>query len=274
MVTNRRTKHFRLPTTAAAKRATQQSTESDSEKLSPSTIGTVMAVAGTLVVGVLASLGVAGNLLARMVRNDPVRSAQAMALVIVLVSALLITFLLGRKLPPWAPAIPVLGLTAALVLTAWLGARSQGTREIPSVSLSVTKSESGALTLTAKASSTSLHSDDKMLLRIVGLTKDFSADEELVAVVDSECRRGSLIRLDPRKSHLMAWTETAPNASGEAAVEQQIPLPSTLRYACAYAILGQRSRRLIPDDPAFRSNYALVDLAFVASSTVPLPPTH
>jgi hypothetical protein len=227
-----------------------------------------------LVIGVLASLGVAGNLLARMVRNDPDSSANLLGLVIILVSALLISFLVGKHLPSWVPAVPVLGLALALVLTAQLGARSQGTREIPSVSLSVTKSGQGALTLTAKASSTSLHSDDRMLLRIVGLTKRFSTDEELVNAVDSECRWGSLIRLDPRISNVMAWTETAPNASGEAAVEQEIPVPSDLQNVCAFAVLGQQNTRLTEDDLSFLSNYALIDLAFVAPTTVPLEDTR
>jgi hypothetical protein len=219
-----------------------------------------MAAAGALVVGVLAALGISGNLLVRMVRHFQWHTFWALVAVIVILSLLLITTL--RKDPP--AAILVAGLAVTLAFTAWLGAESQSNRENPSVSLSVTRSSTSGLSVTAKATGSGLRSDDKMLLRVLGIEESFETDQDLEKNVNEECRWGSLERKHPEVAqHVMAWIETGPNTSGDASTENTIPVPSDVRYVCAFAILSPHGDPL--GEP---NNWALIDLAYVTSSTV------
>lgn len=226
-----------------------------------------MAAAGTLVVGVLAALGISGNLLTRMVRHYPVLAAIALAVVIALVSLLLVLTVREKRVPVYTIA----GLAAVLIFAAALGAKSQTDRENPSVSFSVTKSEKGALSVTAKATGSVLRSDDKMLLRLLGLTGSFKSNSELKLKASNECRWGSLQRHDPKvPQQVLAWIETGPNASGDASAETTIPVPSDLRYICAFAILSSHGSAVKKPGP---SNWALIDLAYVTSATVPTSTT-
>jgi hypothetical protein len=237
------------------------------DRLSPSTIGTVMAAAGTLVVGVLAALGISGNLLTRMVRHYPVLAAGMLTAVIILISLLLVLTVSQKRIQ----VMPIALLAAALVFAAVLGAKSQTDRENPSVSLSITKSEKGAISVTAKATGAALRSDDKMLLRMLGLTGSFKSNTELKQKASDECRWGNLLRHDPKvPQQVLAWIETGPNASGEASAETTIPVPSDLRYVCAFAILSPHGSAVKEPGP---SNWALIDLAYVTSSTVPTSTT-
>ncbi len=255
---------------------TPKPNNSSADGLSPSTIGTVMAAAGTLVVGVLAALGVSGNLLARMVRRFPLITFLILTAVIAFVSLLLVSTLLQERLPVARvlSVVSVVGLAIALGFAAGFGARSQTYRENPSVSLSVTKSEK-SISVTAKATGSALRSDDRMLLRVLGLEGSFKSDAELAQKAYDECRWGSLLRHNPDvPQHVMAWIETGPNTSGDASAENTIPVPSNLRYVCAFAILSPRGGDPVKN-PGPR-NWALIDLAYVTSSTVPtsstLPP--
>ena len=235
-----------------------------SDQISPTTIGTVMAVAGSLVVGVLAALGVAGNLLARMARNHVLLSFGIMAAVIAFVSLLLLTTVLHGRLR----IVPVVGLAITLILAAALGASSQSTRENPYISLSLAKSDKGILTLTAKAAGSGLRSDEEMLLRVLGL-KGSSETRIAHSKIDEQCRYASLTPLDSHiPQQVMAWIETGPNVSGDASTETAIPVPSNLRYVCAFAILSSRGDPEDPNRPPTQSSWALIDLKYVTATTV------
>jgi hypothetical protein len=214
-----------------------------------------------------AALGIAGNLLARMSRNYSLLSFLALAAVIAVVSLLLLSTLRQESVP----TIPILGLLLALLATAGLGAWSQTGRENPSLSLNIAKPEHGALTVTAKAGGSGLRSNEKMLLRLLGLTGSFATDDELKEKASDECRWGSLIKHDPAiPQHVLAWVETGPNVSGDANAETTIPVPDGLRYVCAFAILSPRGAATKAPGP---SNWALIDVAYATSSTVPTSST-
>src|SRR5215218_6931956 len=90
------------------------------------------ALGAAAVVAVLAAVGIAGDLLPRLVRNEPVLTALTVSV------ALLAVFVLslGRTS---TLIIGTAALAAALVGVVILGVRSQSDREIPQVSLSVTR---------------------------------------------------------------------------------------------------------------------------------------
>ena len=236
-------------------------------------LGTVLGIATTTVVAVFAALGVSGNLLSRMVRNEPdtFRWILFYAIVAVVFAAAITAI---RSWPNELIVVPVIGLGAVLVIAAFEGADSQRVRENPSISLSLSKSQPGSLTVTAKATGSSLRSNDRMLLRIVAITRRLAVDElpgstptdkrtQLRTVTNEECKRGELHPLNVKDARLLSWTETGSDTSGEATTEQTMPVPSTAQYVCAWAILSAR-----PTEPRENApeNFALIDLADMRSS--------
>jgi hypothetical protein len=235
-------------------------------------LGAVLGIATTTVVAVFAALGVSGNLLARMVRNDPdsIRWILFFAIIAVLVAAVVTAF---RSLPTEWIVLPVIGLGVVLIIAANAATDSQRKRENPAISLSLTRSQS-RLTLTAKATASSLRSNDRMLLRVAAILRPLGVKElpgstttdrttELRKVTNEECKRAELHPLHPKDARLLSWTETGANVSGEASTEQTMPVPSKAQYVCAWAILSA-----LPTDPRENApeDFALIDLAGMRSS--------
>jgi hypothetical protein len=233
-------------------------------------LGATLGIAATLIVAVFAALGVSGNLLARMVRNDPQASKNILWLAIAMVVFAGVITALSTRANSWLAA-PVFGLGVALVLAANAAAVSQEKRENPSISLSLsrTQSGSGGLTLTAKATGSSLKSNDRLLLRVAAVIRRLAVKEmagpkanerttELRDVTNRECKRSELHPVNVKDARLLSWTETGSNVSGEATTEQTMPIPSQAQYVCAWAILSPR-----PADPLGNApeDFALVDLA-------------
>src|SRR6266545_5672653 len=86
-------------------------------------LGAVLGIATTTVAAVFAALGVSGNLLARMVRNDPdsIRWILFFAIIAVLVAAIVT----ATPIPNWWIVVPVIGLGIVLIFAAFEGADSQ-----------------------------------------------------------------------------------------------------------------------------------------------------
>lgn len=224
-----------------------------------SSVGAVIGIAATLFLGVLGALGVAGNLLARSVRNEPKWSA--VALTIAIVGAILLAWaVLPKKslLSGVALAILALGLMSA----AWFGAKSQGTRENPRLTLNAVKMASGDVSVTAKASGSSLKSNDRMLLRIL-VIKTRLSDKDIRRRVEADCYRGQLDRAHRTTTRLVSWTETGPDPSGDASTEQKLTVRNGkgVEYVCAWVALSQRGTL---EDVRFAD--ALVDLGRLRSS--------
>lgn len=235
----------------------------DSERRGFSGLGTILGIAATLIVAVFAALGVSGNLLARMVRDDPEASRNILVLGIAMVVVAAVITAIPKVHNNWV-AVPVIGLAVVLSMAAHAAAVSQNKRENPSISLTVAPTQSGGLSLTAKATGSSLKSNDRLLLRVTAITRRLgvtpygAGTTELRTVTDQECKRGELHPLDIRTARLLSWTETGSNVSGEAATEQTMPVPSTAQYVCAWAILSPLPTEAREDAP---EDVALVDLA-------------
>jgi hypothetical protein len=235
----------------------------DADKRGFSGLGTILGIAASLIVTVFAALGVSGNLLARMVRDDPVASRNILVLGIVMVVVAAVITAIPRVRNDWV-VVPVIGLAVVLSLAAHAAAVSQNKRENPSISLTVSPTPSGGLSLTAKATGSSLKSNDRLLLRVTAITRRLAvtpsstAATELRTVTDQECKRGELHPYNPRNARLLSWTETGSNVTGEAATEQTMPVPPTAQYVCAWTILSALPTEAREDAP---EDLALVDLA-------------
>jgi len=235
----------------------------DAERRGFSGLGTILGIAGTLIVTVFAALGVSGNLLARMVRDDPQASRNILVLGIGMVVVAAVITAIPKVANGWV-VVPVIGLAVVLSLAAHAAAVSQGKRENPSISLTLAPTQSGGLSLTAKATGSSLKSNDRLLLRVTAITRRLEVEPsasgatELRTVTDEECKRAELHPLDTRNARLLSWTETGSNVSGEAATEQTMPVPPTAQYVCAWTILSARPTEAPEDAP---EDLALVDLA-------------
>ena len=235
----------------------------DGEKRGFSGLGTILGIAASLIVTVFAALGVSGNLLARMVRDDPEASRNILVLGIGMVVIAAVITAIPQVRNGWV-VVPVIGLAVVLSLAAHAAAVSQNKRENPSISLTVAPNPSGGLSLTAKATGSSLKSNDRLLLRVTAITRrlavtaDSTGASELRTVTDQECKRGELHPYNPRNARLLSWTETGSNVTGEAATEQTMPVPPTAQYVCAWTILSALPTEAREDAP---EDLALVDLA-------------
>jgi hypothetical protein len=232
-----------------------------------SSLSTILGIAATLIVAVFAALGVSGNLLARMVRDDPYASRDILlwGIGMVAIAALIAAI---PKLPNWLIVVPVAGLGIVLGFAAHAAAVSQDRRENPTIALSLSHAQSGGLTLTVKATGSSLKSNDRLLLRVTALTQRPALEElpgstandktsELEIVSNQECKRPELHPLNANSARLLSWTETGANLSGDAAVEQTLSIPPKAQYVCAWAILSARPPQPREDAP---EDFALIDL--------------
>jgi hypothetical protein len=240
-------------------------------------LGAVLGIATTLVVAVFAALGVSGNLLARMVRNHPTASSHILVWAIAAV-VLIAAITAIPQLPNWLVILPVAMLGVVLCRAAFTAADSQRERENPSISLTLSQTESKGLMLTAKATASSLGSQERMLLRVAVITRPLSVKlreipntnpvavtTELRDVTNQECKRPQLNPYRFTRARVLSWTETGANASGEATAEQAMPLPDNARYVCAWVIMSERPedvhrRQEAPDEFNVPENIALVDL--------------
>ena len=233
----------------------------------PGGMGTILAIAATLIAGIFAALGVSGSLLARMVRNDAYSARNVLLLAIVGVVTLAVVAAFRAKI--WLFILPLLLLGVSLWLAASVAAESQRQRENPSISLTVSHPSSGPMTLTAKATGSSLRSSERMLLRVAYILRSLSITEiqdssdpgyvttELRERTNQECKRAALHPFDAKTARLLSWTETGPNASGEATIEQTLPLPPHATYVCAWVSLSERIDR---SGPIIADDIAIVDV--------------
>lgn len=219
-----------------------------------------------------AALGVSGDLLPRMVRNHP--GTSLLVLIVAILAIIGAAAITSRSANPSRYLIyPVVMLGLALIGAAAVAAHSQTIREVPSVTLSLARTEDGGLMVTSKASASSLRSDERMLTRVVALFRPLATVErprkdarhsgkttsELQDVAYQQCKLPRLYLADPSTARLLSWTETGPSATGASVSENSMPVPPAARYICAYVILSD------DPDPSGQpkqpiANFALVDL--------------
>jgi hypothetical protein len=198
------------------------------------------ALGAVAVVAVFAAVGIAGDLLPRLVRNHPY---WAMLLVSAAVASLFVMLIgRGRLL-----LIGTLLLAGALVGVVVLGVVSQSEREIPHVSLAVTQTAgppaSTSLAITGSASSQ--RSTETMLVQVVGFPT--AIDPEVLSGVCRGSRRTDDARDD--RFQVLLWNESGPDQSGKSSVETTLDLPADgFAVVCVGVFLRDRDRNNGEDD--------------------------
>lgn len=204
-----------------------------------------LAASAALIVAVLGAVGVSGDALTRAVRNNPLPLGVVIVLVLVVVGAT--TAYLNRANRVVAFAFGI--LTALLVATVALGADALGEREQPSVSLSG-KTDGDLVTVTVKASGSSLKSKETMLVQIHALER-FPEDSE-----ESDTCTGS--RFEDRRDDarvwpgpLLLWEQGGPDPGGSVAIDSTVEVPAgEYEGVCAFVALSVDG-----NDPRFVRSY-------------------
>ncbi|RBY91722.1 hypothetical protein DQ244_10565 [Blastococcus sp. TBT05-19] len=195
------------------------------------------ALGAAAIVAVLAAVGVAGDLLPRLVRNHPVITAVIVGVAVVSVFVLLVPL---RR----APLVGTVLLGVALLAVVGFGAWSQTAREIPQVSLGVT-TEGDVATVAVVAGATSQRSTETMLVQVLG----FPADVDPV-VLSAVCRGSHRMddALDDRFSVLL-WNESGPDQTGKVAVDTTLGVTAdAYAVVCVGVFLRERDRNSPTDD--------------------------
>lgn len=228
----------------------------------PPGVWVAIAAAVAIVATIFTTLGVEGDTLRRMVRNEPDATAEAISWVIVGAAIFLLPVLV-KMLPltgRWdvivvvalyfASALAVVyGLTRVLTVAA----DSLNSRDMPGLSLQVTKSSPNAATIESEATAAAVRSSDKMLLRIYGVGADYTGD------LRGTCQDGRTPTMDtpPAGSRLLQWGEAGPDKSGAVKITSSLVVDtSNLRHICAYAALIHDRNSNEP----FQLSWSIVDL--------------
>ena len=183
-----------------------------------------------VIIGLLAAVGVSGDLLERMVRNQPWSYLPVAGAVL---AALLLLVPVHREIVRTV-AIPLFAVS--LLAAGFLGVRSLAEREQPQLSIALKHGAKGLpFVLDVKASATSLRSGESMLLRVIALKKGVKPD---LASIEAVCNTPQFA--DSRKVSILSWTETGPNLKGEAKAELSMDAPTGSSFYCAYAALRNR----------------------------------
>jgi hypothetical protein len=195
-----------------------------------------------------------------MVRNNPDELRWA---VLVLLFAGLITAVgafwkaLGARS---VTVVVVVLVTGVLGWVVWVGADSHSERENPSIQIGLERIADG-IVVRAKATGTSLRSNERMLLQVLQLSNPPSRFEREEKICNGDWRE---LHAYPRVGvRLLSWQVTGPDSKGTATTEVTVPLknPRAGSHFCAYAALRNRL-----DDGAFdkeeaRNSWGVVRLA-------------
>jgi hypothetical protein len=142
-----------------------------------------------------------------------------------------------------------------LAITA-LGAWSQTAREVPQVSLGVTRDADAAMSsIAVTGSGTSLRSEETMLVQVLGFPRALPADE-----LFRTCR-GHQWGHDPADDsfQLLLWNESGPDQAGTSTVDTTLHVPEgDFAVVCVGVLLYERNT----DDPSDdRVAWAYTDLS-------------
>ncbi|MDQ1547521.1 MAG: hypothetical protein QOH69_2425 [Actinomycetota bacterium] len=211
-----------------------------------------------LVVAILAAIGIQGNLLARMVRDNEWGTILVFAGIVIGVALPVLS--ISSKHPRIKAALRsgafVLVLVSALGAVVLASVSSQD-REMPAVSIdpSWNAANQGVITLTVTGSATSLRSTENLLLRVVAL-KDVQGMQ-----IKNDCNTDESWWFDPplgSHGEILSWGQTGPDVSGSASAKVVVKVdPKKYDLACAYVGLSGRSNT---SSSGNRSDFTVLNL--------------
>ncbi|TFC27927.1 hypothetical protein E3O25_08910 [Cryobacterium sp. TMT1-3] len=187
----------------------------------------------TLALAVLAAIGIQGDVLGRLIRNQTQLFPWAIVVVLLGGAAVHWRRLETHLLTRIGAALGALLLLIGVSWMVWIGAESLALRDQPVVNLTATIAADGSVQVSADASSTSLKANDKMLLDVKtvdagagGTTLDWCRDSLVSKHVESAAGRS------------VYWEETGPSATGAAKDSIELVLDrGNARYLRASAAL-------------------------------------
>lgn len=234
----------------------------------PPGVWVAVSAALAVVVSIFAALGIEEDVLRRMVRNYPEATAGAISLVIVGASTPLVLLLVrttkGSRRKRGVAAVSVVsaaGVIVGLVAVLWTGAESLNSRDMPGLSLTAVKSQSGAVSITSEATAAALRSRERMLLRIYGVSHSPSQD----LAQDCQSPDFPALQVPATGSRVLQWGEAGPDKSGAAKVSETVVIKGDeFSFVCAYAILI--------NDPREESYHALATVDLRSLTFVPSQP--
>ena len=232
----------------------------------PPGVWVAVAAAVAIVATIFTTLGVEGDTLRRMVRNEPDSTAAAISWVIVGAAIFLLPVL--WKLVPltgrWDVIVLVILYLASAVAVVYgltrvltVAADSLNSRDMPGLALKVTKSSTSTATIESEATAAAMRSSDKMLLRIYGVGADYTGD------LRAACQSGELPSVDtpPAGSRLLQWGEAGPDKAGAVKISDTLVVDtSNFRHVCAYAALIHDRN----SNEAYQLAWSIVDLQNLA----------
>ena len=207
------------------------------------------------IIGVLAVLGVEGDLLDRFIRDHPNQVAIAFSSGVIGVTVPLIA---KAKDAVTRVGIALVAIGAGVAI--WTGAVGVGEREQPDITLTplAVDPQTGQVSFQIEALGTHLRSKDRMLLRVSGASgKD----------PRKRCGNAGFGTEGVEEAY---WGESGPNLRGEASTTATITLSSKPhRFACAYAALTGSKKPNVKDP---RQTTVLLDLNKAAVPAKALSP--
>jgi len=178
------------------------------------------------IIGVLAVLGVEGDLLDRFIRDHPVQVAIAFGLA---VFGVIVPLVVSAKIHAVRASILFVGAGAGLAI--WWGAQGVGEREQPDIAVMplAVDAETDQVSFQIEALGTHLRSRDRMLLRVSATSLRYPRDR---------CANAGF---GTKGVEDVYWGESGPNLRGEASTTATVKVSSRLHhYMCAYAALTEQ----------------------------------
>lgn len=271
------------PATPGDGKGNSGNSSGDGEKPPTSEYWTTVRVAALayfgLLIAVLAGLGIQGDILTRLLRNEPGALAWAVTLTLVggVVAAIALLWPKAKKKVAAVVLAVVLAISAVVALVGvcvavWNGTASLSVRETPSLDLSVVHKDASTITVTADAAATSLRANETMLLRVIAL---LDPTDRHPFAVGNICWSDGARSSDPAPSSdptgsgepagsgeptrsgdgrgfvLLYWGDTGPTTAGVAATQWKADVEidgdfGEIRYICAKAVISDRA---VPPPP-------------------------
>lgn len=208
-----------------------------------------LAATVTLVVGVFAAVGVSGDYLPRLVRDQPGEVSRLLLITIIGATVIAIAATIGafpsNRQRWWHHFARVFaGFGAIVVLFAAyqavnLGTKSINNREQPRVALSAETTDNG-VTITVDASGSGLRPADNMLVQVIGL-KDLA--DPLIGERET-CEQSQLttaLNDSQSQDKLLVWEQLGPDVNGTAHASIKVVVAvNEFKGACAFGALADK----------------------------------
>jgi hypothetical protein len=234
------------------------------DRVATTTIGLGVAA----IIGVFTALGIQGDLLARMLRNEPTWVTVAFVLAIVGVVVGSVGAILARGRPQnWVTFVGVALLCLGALIAVGVGVAGVGVRDQPTINIkpleitpiSATDPTPAGVLVRVTASGSFLASGDRMLLRVSGFP-----DGANTQAVWNACSSTAGDYLKVEGGDVLAAGESGPSTTGTTSNTLTLRVSTkSYRYICSHAVLSPQPGKTADE----RWVTTLVDLKSIGPDT-------